>query len=165
MRNIYRPRQRAATALNISIPGSIPARSRGFTLIEIMVVVVILGILAAVVVPRIMNRPDDARIAKAKQDVRVLESSLNLYKLDNFVYPTTQQGLEALVAPPSGEPQAKNWKQGGYVAKLPNDPWGNPYQYLSPGVKGEIDIFSLGADNRPGGEGANADIGNWNLGG
>jgi len=141
------------------------AFSRGFTLIEIMVVVVILGILAAVVVPRIMNRPDDARIAKAKQDIRVLESSLNLYKLDNFVYPTTQQGLEALVAPPSGEPAAKNWKQGGYVAKLPNDPWGNPYQYLSPGVKGEIDIFSLGSDNRPGGEGAAADIGNWDLGG
>lgn len=168
MRMIYRPRVSATR--DVSIPAaalntSIPARARGFTLIEIMVVVVILGILAAVVVPRIMNRPDDARIAKAKQDVRVLESSLNLYKLDNFVYPTTQQGLEALVAPPSGEPQAKNWKQGGYVAKLPNDPWGNPYQYLSPGVKGEIDIFSLGADNRPGGDGANADIGNWNLGG
>lgn len=144
---------------------AMPTRARGFTLIEIMVVVVILGILAAVVVPRIMDRPDDARIAKAKQDVRVIESALNLYKLDNFNYPTTQQGLEALVAPPSGEPQAKNWKQGGYVAKLPNDPWGNPYQYLSPGVKGEIDIFSLGSDNRPGGEGAAGDIGNWNLGG
>lgn len=138
-------------------------RSRGFTLIEIMVVVVILGILAAVVVPRIMDRPDDARIAKARQDIRVLESSLNLYKLDNFNYPSTQQGLDALVSQPSGEPQARNWKSGGYVKSLPKDPWGNPYQYLNPGVKGEFDIFSLGADNRPGGEGAAADIGNWNI--
>lgn len=134
---------------------------RGFTLIEIMVVVVILGILAAVVVPRIMDRPDDARMAKARQDIRVLESSLNLYKLDNFHYPSTQQGLEALVTKPSGEPEARNWKPGGYVRSLPKDPWGNPYQYLQPGVKGEFDLFSLGADNRPGGEGAAADIGNW----
>jgi general secretion pathway protein G len=138
-------------------------RNRGFTLIEIMVVVVILGILAAVVVPRIMDRPDDARIAKARQDIRVLESSLNLYKLDNFNYPSTQQGLESLVSQPSGEPQARNWKSGGYIKQLPKDPWGNDYQYLNPGVKGEFDIFSLGADNRPGGEGAAADIGNWNI--
>lgn len=137
----------------------------GFTLIEIMVVVVILGILAAVVVPRIMDRPDDARITKAKQDIRVLESSLNLYKLDNFVYPNTQQGLEALVAKPSGEPEPRNYKSGGYIKSLPKDPWGNPYQYLQPGVKGELDLFSLGSDNRPGGEGAAADIGNWDLGG
>ncbi len=137
---------------------------RGFTLIEIMVVVVILGILAAVVVPKIMNRPDDARIAKAKQDIRVLESSLNLYKLDNFYYPSTQQGLEALVAPPQGEPAAKNWKSGGYLQKMPADPWGNPYQYLQPGTKGEIDLFSLGSDNKPGGEGAASDIGNWDVG-
>lgn len=144
---------------------SVPrASQRGFTLIEIMVVVVILGILAAVVVPRIMDRPDDARIAKAKQDIRVLESALNLYKLDNFYYPSTQQGLEALVAKPSGEPQPKNYKQGGYIKSLPKDPWGNPYQYLSPGVKSDVDIFTLGADNQPGGEGAAADIGNWNLG-
>lgn len=129
-----------------------------------MVVVVILGILAAVVVPRIMDRPDDARIAKAKQDIRVLESALNLYKLDNFYYPSTQQGLEALVTKPSGEPQPKNYKQGGYIKSLPKDPWGNPYQFLSPGVKSDIDIFTLGADNQPGGEGAAADIGNWNLG-
>jgi general secretion pathway protein G len=138
-------------------------RQRGFTLIEIMVVVVILGILAAVVVPRIMDRPDDARIAKARQDIRVLESSLNLYKLDNFYYPTTQQGLEALVTRPSGEPEARNWKSGGYVQSLPKDPWGNDYQYLNPGVRGEFDLFSLGADGRPGGEGAAADIGNWNV--
>lgn len=146
----------------------IPPQGRlqgGFTLIEIMVVVVILGILAAVVVPRIMDRPDDARIAKTKQDIRVLESALNLYKLDNFYYPTTQQGLEALVSAPSGEPPAKNWKQGGYIKSLPKDPWGNPYQYLQPGVKGEFDLFSLGSDNRPGGEQAAADIGNWDLGG
>lgn len=138
-------------------------RQRGFTLIEIMVVVVILGILAAVVVPRIMDRPDDARIAKARQDIRVLESSLNLYKLDNFYYPSTQQGLEALVTQPSGEPAARNWKSGGYVQNLPKDPWGNDYQYLNPGVRGEFDLFSLGADGRPGGEGAAADIGNWNV--
>ena len=138
-------------------------RNRGFTLIEIMVVVVILGILAAVVVPRIMDRPDDARMTKARQDIRMLEASLNLYRLDNFNYPSTQQGLESLVSQPSGEPQARNWKSGGYIKQLPKDPWGNDYQYLNPGVKGEFDIFSLGADNRPGGEGAAADIGNWNI--
>lgn len=136
---------------------------RGFTLIEIMVVVVILGILAAVVVPRIMDRPDDARIAKAKQDIRMLEAALNLYKLDNFHYPSTQQGLEALVSRPSGEPEARNWKPGGYIQSLPKDPWGNPYQYLHPGTRGEFDLFSFGADGRPGGEGAAADIGNWAL--
>lgn len=140
-------------------------RQSGFTLIEIMVVVVILGILAAVVVPRIMDRPDDARIARSKQDIRALEAALNLYKLDNFHYPSTQQGIEALVSQPSGEPPAKNWKTGGYLGQVPKDPWGNPYQYLSPGVKGQIDIFSLGADNSPGGDGAATDIGNWDLGG
>ena len=140
-------------------------RQSGFTLIEIMVVVVILGILAAVVVPRIMDRPDDARIARAKQDIRALEAALNLYKLDNFHYPSTQQGVEALVSQPSGEPPAKNWKTGGYIGQMPKDPWGNPYQYLSPGVKGQIDIFSLGADNAPGGDGSATDIGNWDLGG
>ncbi len=136
---------------------------QGFTLIEIMVVVVILGILAAIAVPRIMNRPDTARITKAKQDIRVMEGSLKLYRLDNFSYPSTDQGLRALVEKPAGEPEAKNWKSGGYLDRLPKDPWGNQYQYLSPGVKGEVDIFTLGADNRPGGEEANADIGNWNL--
>jgi general secretion pathway protein G len=112
-----------------------------------------------------MSRPDEARMAKAKQDIRVLESSLNLYKLDNFNYPTTQQGLDALVNKPSGDPQPKNYKQGGYIQSLPKDPWGNPYQFLSPGTHGDIDVFTLGADNQPGGDGANADIGNWNLGG
>ena len=135
----------------------------GFTLIEVMVVIVILGILAAVVVPRIMDRPDTARIAKVKQDIRTLESALNLYKLDNFTYPSTDQGLEALVKKPSGEPEPRNWKEGGYIDRLPKDPWGNDYQYLNPGENGEIDIYSLGADGQPGGEGLNADIGNWSL--
>ncbi|MGH8456115.1 MAG: type II secretion system major pseudopilin GspG [Stenotrophobium sp.] len=135
----------------------------GFTLIEIMVVVVIIGLLAAIVAPKILGRTDDARIAKAKQDISVLESALNLYKLDNYTYPSTQQGLEALVAQPSGDPQPKNYKLGGYIKSLPKDPWGNPYQYLQPGTHGEFDIFSLGADGKPGGEGVNADIGNWDL--
>ncbi len=137
------------------------SRSQGFTLIEIMVVVVILAILAAAVVPRIMDRPDQARMTKAKQDVQVLESALELYRLDNFNYPSTQQGLEALVQRPSGEPAAPNWKSGGYIKSLPKDPWGNEYQYLNPGIKSDVDIFTYGADARPGGEGPAADIGNW----
>lgn len=135
----------------------------GFTLIEVMVVVVILGILAAVIVPKIMDRPDAARVTKARQDIRAIESALNLYKLDNFHYPTTDQGLEALVEKPSTPPDAPHWKSGGYLDRLSKDPWGNPYQYLSPGTHGEIDIFSLGADAQPGGEGVNADVGNWNI--
>jgi general secretion pathway protein G len=135
----------------------------GFTLIEVMVVVVILGILAAIVVPRIMDNPDKARVVKAKQDIRTLESALNLYNLDNYVYPSTDQGLEALVEKPFGSPEAPNWKPGGYVDRLPKDPWGQPYQYLSPGVHGHIDIYTLGRDGQPDGEGVDADIGNWNL--
>ncbi len=134
--------------------------SNGFTLIEVMIVVIILGILAAFVVPRIMDRPDEARIVKAKQDIRTLMSALNLYRLDNLNYPTTDQGLDALVKKPA---DAKNWKQGGYIDRLPNDPWGKPYQYLRPGTRGEVDVFTLGADGQPGGEGKDADIGNWNL--
>ncbi len=137
--------------------------NQGFTLIEVMVVVVILGILAAVVVPKIMDNPDKARVTKAKADIRAFESALDLYKLDNFNYPSTDQGLEALVSKPAGSPEAKNWKAGGYLGKLPNDPWGNPYQYLQPGSHGSVDIFSYGADGRPGGEGVEADIGNWNM--
>ena len=137
---------------------------RGFTLIEIMVVVVILGILAAIVVPKVMDNPDKARIAKAKQDIRSLESAMNMYKLDNFNYPSTDQGIEALVQKPAGAPEPKNWKEGGYVDRLPKDPWGNPYQFLSPGTHGSgVDIYSLGADGQNGGDGSNADIGNWNL--
>ncbi len=138
-------------------------RQQGFTLIEIMVVVIILGILAAIVVPKVMSRPDDARIIKAKSDIRALESALNLYKLDNFVYPSTDQGLESLAQKPGGTPEPRNWKAGGYVDRLPKDPWDQPYQYLSPGVQGTIDIYSLGADAQQGGEGVNADIGNWDL--
>ena len=136
---------------------------KGFTLIEVMVVVVILGILAAVVVPRIMDNPDKARITKAKQDIRAIESALNLYRLDNYTYPTTDQGIEALITAPSDLASSGNYKQGGYIRKLPTDPWGSPYLYLSPGEHGELDIYSLGADAAPGGSGVAADIGNWNI--
>lgn len=135
----------------------------GFTLIEIMVVVIILGILAAIVAPNIIGRADEAKVVKAKQDIRVLEQSLQIYRLDNHHYPSTEQGLEALVQRPTGQPEARNWKPGGYINRLPQDPWGNDYQYLNPGVKAEIDIYTLGGDSRPGGEGTDADIGNWNL--
>mgnify|MGYP001765390858 FL=1 len=137
-------------------------RQRGFTLIEVMVVVVILSILAAIVVPKIMDRPDEARITKAKQDIRALEAALNLYKLDNFIYPTTDQGLEALVQLPTIAPEPPKWKQGGYLDRMPLDPWGRAYMYMSPGDQGRaFDLYSLGADGQPGGAGAAADIGNW----
>ncbi|AMP36315.1 MULTISPECIES: type II secretion system major pseudopilin GspG [Ralstonia solanacearum species complex] len=135
--------------------------ARGFTLIEIMVVVVILGILAALVVPKIMSRPDEARIIAAKQDIASISQALKLYRLDNGRYPTTEQGLAALVTKPTTEPVPNNWKGGGYLERLPKDPWGHPYQYLNPGVRGEVDIFSYGADGQPGGTGNDADIGNW----
>lgn len=143
------------------MPARPQRRPAGFTLIEILVVIVILGILAAVVVPRVMDQPDQARVTKARQDVQALVTALNLYRLDNFAYPSTDQGLEALVERPAGTPAAPNWKAGGYVDRLPRDPWGNPYQYLNPGLHGEIDVYSLGADGASGGEGLNADIGNW----
>lgn len=130
---------------------------------ELLVVVMILGILATIVVVNVMDRPDEARIAKVKQDVRALTTALNMYRLDNYHYPSTEQGLEALVSRPAGQPAAPNWKSGGYVETLPTDAWGNDYLYLNPGVHGEIDVYSLGADGAPGGEGINADIGNWNL--
>jgi general secretion pathway protein G len=133
--------------------------ARGFTLIEVMVVVVILGILAAILVPRVMDRPEQARITKARQDIRALEAALNLYKLDNFVHPTTDQGLESLVEKPTIPPEPGHWKEGGYVDRLPLDPWENPYQYLSPGTHGPIDIYSLGPDQQP----SEDDIGNWGL--
>lgn len=128
-----------------------------------MVVVVILGILAALVVPRVISRPDEARVVAAKQDIATLLQSLKLYRLDNRRYPSTEQGLEALVRRPAGEPAPTNWKAGGYLDRLPRDPWGNPYQYLNPGLHGEIDVFSLGADGAPGGEGNDADVGSWQL--
>lgn len=139
-------------------------RSAGFTLIEVMVVVAILAILAAVVVPRIMDEPAKARQAKVQQDIRAIESALDLYKLDNYRYPTTDQGLEALVDKPTGGPEPESYKDGGYLRELPRDPWGNPYQYLQPGEHGDVDIYSLGADGTPGGQGNNADIGNWTTG-
>lgn len=136
---------------------------RGFTLLEVMVVVVILGILAALVVPKIVGRPDEARVIAAKQDIASLQQALKLYRLDNQRYPTTEQGLQALVMKPATAPAPPNWKSGGYIERLPKDPWGNPYQLLNPGVHGEIDVFSYGADGVSGGEGYDADIGSWNL--
>jgi general secretion pathway protein G len=137
---------------------------RGFTLIEIMVVVVILGILAALVAPQVIGRLDDANRAKAQQDIRAFETALNLYRMDNFKYPTTDQGLQALVSQPN-DPTVRNWKQGGYLSGgLRKDPWGNDYQYVYPGTRGlEYDLFTYGADGQEGGEGNNADIGNWNI--
>ncbi|MDH5395029.1 MAG: type II secretion system major pseudopilin GspG [Gammaproteobacteria bacterium] len=132
---------------------------QGFTLIEIMVVVVILGILAAAVVPKIMSRPEQARIEKTKHDITALESALSIYKLDNFQYPSTDQGLEALVTKPSGSPQPRNYKNGGYIKKLNKDPWGKEYLYLIPGTHGEFDLYSLGPDGQP----SDDDIGNWNI--
>lgn len=138
-------------------------RAAGFTLIEIMVVVVILGILAALIVPNIMDRPDMARVTRTKQDIRALQTALNLYRLDNYRYPTTDQGLEALVEAPAIEPLPPAYRKGGYLERMPKDAWGRPYLYLSPGLHGEVDITSLGADGQPGGEGVNADIQSWNL--
>ena len=138
------------------------AGPRGFTLVEIMVVIVIIGILAVLVVPRVVGRSDDARIAAAKHDVATIQQSLKLYRLDNGRYPTSEQGLQALVAKPQSAPVPTNWRQ--YLDKLPKDPWGKEYQYLNPGVHGEVDVFSLGADGAPGGAGgADADIGSWQL--
>ena len=141
----------------------LPRRIRGFTLIEIMVVVVIMGILAALVVPKLMGRTDDARIMAARQDISTVMQGLKLYKLDNLRYPTTEQGLQALVAKPTTGPEPRGWKTGGYLERLPNDPWGQPYQYLSPGLKGVVDVFSFGADGQPGGAGPDAEIGWWEL--
>ncbi|MCK6412286.1 MAG: type II secretion system major pseudopilin GspG [Azonexus sp.] len=140
--------------------GNLPTQ-RGFTLIEIMVVVVILGILAALVVPKVMSRPDESRVVAARQDIASLAQALKLYRLDNRRYPTTEQGLQALVSKPQQAPVPEGWKQGGYIERLPLDPWGQPYQFLNPGLRGEIDVFSFGADGVAGGEGSDADIGNW----
>jgi general secretion pathway protein G len=134
---------------------------RGFTLIELMVVIMILGVLAALVVPRVMSRPDEARVVAAKQDIAQIMQALKLYRLDNSRYPTTEQGLQALAARPTSGPVPGNWKS--YLDKVPNDPWGKPYQYLSPGVRGEIDVFSFGADGQSGGTGVEADVGSWDL--
>jgi general secretion pathway protein G len=139
-----------------------PLRS-GFTLIEVMVVVAILAILASLIVPRVIGRPDEARVVAAKQDIATLSQALKMYRLDNQRYPSTEQGLGALVARPATAPVPPNWKPGGYLERLPKDPWGNPYQYLNPGLRGEIDVFSFGADGIAGGQGFDADVGSWDL--
>jgi len=134
-------------------------RNAGFTLIEIMVVVVILGILAAIVVPKVINKPDQARVVRAKQDINAIQSALDLYRLDNGRYPSTEQGLNALVTKPTATPIPQNWHQ--YLHEKPIDPWGNAYHYLNPGVHGEVDIFTYGPTGQPGGRGDNAELGNW----
>jgi general secretion pathway protein G len=140
-----------------------PRASRGFTLIEVMVVVAILAILAAIIVPRIMGRPEEAKRIKAQIDIKSIEEALNLYKLDNGVYPTTEQGLDALVKKPDTAPLPLKWKDGGYLSRTPQDPGGRPYRYLSPGEHGDFDVYSFGADGEPGGEGKDADVQSWNL--
>jgi general secretion pathway protein G len=146
---------------NITYRMSQRRRQRGFTLVEIMVVVVIIGILGMLVVPKLLGRTGEARVTAARTDIATLMQALKLYKLDNQRYPTTEQGLQALVQKPTTGPAAGGWKEGGYVEKLPKDPWGNNYQYLQPGLHGEIDVFSLGADGQPGGAGEDADVGSW----
>jgi general secretion pathway protein G len=138
---------------------------RGFTLIELMVVIVILGILAGLIIPRIMGRPDEARRAKARIQIENLETALKLYRLDNGHYPSTEQGLQALVQQPSVGVDTKNWRQGGYLekSKVPKDPWGKDFVYISPGTHGDYDLSSLGADGEPGGEGKDKDINSWDA--
>jgi len=136
-------------------------RQSGFSLVEILVVLVIMGLLISVVAPTVLNRADDARIQKVYADFKAIETSLKIYRLDNYVYPTTEQSLEALVEASTIDPEPRNFKTGGYLADIPRDPWGRPYLYLSPGENGDIDLYSLGADGISGGEGQNADIGNW----
>jgi len=133
----------------------------GFTLIEVMVVIAIIGIMATLIVPQIMSKPNEARVIAAKQDINSIVQALKLYRLDNSRYPTTEQELSALVVKPTSEPIPQNWKPNGYVDRLPKDPWGFAYQYSNPGTRAEIDVFSLGADNKPGGTGFDADLGNW----
>ena len=138
-------------------------KQKGFTLLEVMVVLVIIGLLIAIVAPNVLDNQDQAMQQKARADIASLEQALEMYRLDNFSYPTTEQGLAALVSKPSLAPEPRNYRENGYIRRLPTDPWGNPYQYRSPGEHGRIDIFTLGADGRPGGEGMNAEIGNWHL--
>jgi general secretion pathway protein G len=159
IRALYRPGDRTAMHKR---PANPPREQQGFTLIEIMVVVVIIGILASLVAPSVMRRIDEANVVKAKQDIRAYETALNLYRMDNFRYPSTDQGLKALIEKPA-DPNVRNWKEGGYIQALRKDPWGNDYVFLSPGTRGEYDLYTLGADGQPGGEGNDADIGNWNV--
>ena len=139
------------------------APQAGFTLLEVMVVIVILGVLASLVVPNLLGNKERADQQKVVSDLTALENSLDMYKLDNGQYPSTQQGLQALVSKPDGEPQPRRYRENGYIKRLPTDPWGNEYQYLSPGEHGQVDIYSLGADGVEGGEGNGLDIGNWNM--
>ena len=150
-------------AVVIPVKAGIQVVRAGFTLIEIMVVIVILGVLATLIVPKIMDRPDEARRTKAVLDIQSIGQSLDLYRLDNHRYPTTEQGLNALVVKPEVDPLPPRWRQSGYLAKLPKDPWGNAYVYLSPGLHGDYDLISFGADGELGGEGKGADIESWNL--
>ena len=152
-------RHLAAALARCPAAGGRAGRQRGFTLIELMVVLVIIGVLAALVVPNVLDRADDARVTAARTDVNNLMQALKLYRLDNQRYPSAEQGLQALVVRPTAAPAPINWKP--YLDKLPNDPWGRPYQYLNPGIKAEVDVLSLGADGQSGGEGRNADIGSW----
>jgi len=140
-------------------------RQAGFSLVEILVVLVIMGLLISIVAPTVMNRADDARVQKVRADFKAIETALKIYRLDNYVYPTTEQGLEALVQPSTLSPEPRNFKTGGYLPQVPLDPWGRAYLYLSPGEHGEVDIYTLGADGLSGGEGQNADIGNWDQSG
>jgi len=142
---------------------SAPHRERGFTLIEIMIVVVIIGILVGLLAPRIMDRPDQARVVAARNDIQAILGALKLYRLDNGNYPSAEQGLMALVKKPETGNIPRNWKPGGYLERLPKDPWDGDYQYLNPGIHGEIDVFSYGRDGKPGGESYDADIGSWDL--
>ncbi|HEY5993670.1 MAG TPA: type II secretion system major pseudopilin GspG [Gallionellaceae bacterium] len=146
--------------LNLRSGFKFSRRSRGFTLIEVLVVITIIGIMAVMIVPKIMNRPDEARITVAKLDIANIKQALRTYKLDNMRYPTTEQGLQALVKKPTIPPVPPNWKEG-YLDVLRNDPWGHPYQYLQPGLHGDVDIVSFGADGVAGGEGNDADINSW----
>ncbi|KLV06118.1 MULTISPECIES: type II secretion system major pseudopilin GspG [Photobacterium] len=138
-------------------------KQRGFTLLEVMVVIVILGVLASLVVPNLLGNKEKADQQKVVTDISALEQALDMYKLDNSVYPTTDQGLEALVTKPASSPEPRNYRNGGYIKRLPQDPWGNDYHYVMPGEHGAVDIFSLGADGQEGGDGVNTDIGNWNM--
>jgi len=141
--------------------GHRPRRAAGFSLVEVLVVLVIMGLLISIVAPTVLNRADEARVQKVQADFKAIETALKIYRLDNFVYPTTEQGLEALVSPSPIDPQPRNFKEGGYLAEVPRDPWDRPYLYLSPGDNGDVDIYTLGADGLSGGEDQNADIGNW----
>ncbi len=137
------------------------SRQFGFSLVEILVVLVIMGLLISVVAPMVLDRADEARIQKVYADFKSIETALKIYRLDNYNYPTSEQGLQALVTPSSLSPQPKNFKQGGYLSEMPTDPWGRPYLYLSPGENSQVDIYTLGADGVSGGDDQNADIGNW----